>query len=70
MFLGGYPEAGRLTRVGELHYLIDSSDFELSNPDTTLTRWLISDINNCYVQYKQIGSGETFSVIELVSSGC
>jgi MSHA pilin protein MshA len=68
--IGGFPEAGTLSRVGEIHDLIDSSGFEVTNPDGSHTRWSIPDVENCYVQYKQIGSGETFPLIELVDSGC
>ena len=68
--IGGFPEAGTLSRVGEIHDLIDPTGFDLTTPDGSRTQWSIPDTEDCYVQYKQIGGGETFPVIELVSSGC
>ena len=70
MLIGGYPEAGTLSRSGEIHDLINTDDFVLSNPDSTRTRWAIDNTENCYVEYKQIASGETFPVITLEQSGC
>ncbi|HEB28461.1 MAG TPA: type II secretion system protein [Porticoccus sp.] len=70
MLIGGYPEAGTLSREGEIHDLISSSGFEVTNPNSKLTRWSIPSVDSCYVQYKQIDGGETFPLIELVSSGC
>ena len=68
--IGGFPEAGTLSRPGEIHDFIDTADLQVTNPDTTKTRWAFPDTDDCYVQYKQIGSGETFPVIDVITTGC
>ena len=70
MLLRGYPEAGTLSREGEIHDLVESTGYDVTNPDSTKTRWAIQDIDDCYVEYNQMANGETFPLIELVNSGC
>ena len=68
--IGGFPEAGTLSRAGEIHDFIDTDGLDVTNPDTTRTRWAFPDTVDCYLQYKQIASGETFPVIVMETSGC
>jgi MSHA pilin protein MshA len=69
--VGGYPEAGSINNgQWEIDDLVDTSGFEVSNPNGSLTRWSVSGVSDCYLEYRQMQGGETNPLITVVDTGC